>query len=240
MSARRAQASSVEPLSERREAFPHTMRTWLVRSLDDGPEGLDRARRHIMEVYAWPLAVYFQGSSFSVMGDSGDLVRGFFADRLSRPSFLKDWIASGRRLRHWLIVGFKHYLFEHSRAEYRATQGSSLERRDVPDEEPGPEREFRRACARSLVDQASMTAARLCAEEGLEEHWQVFTRHALAGVAYAEIASELAIDERRARVMSRTAANKFRAALRELLGWPGATHDDLEADIASLLEDLRS
>lgn len=225
-----------------REAFPQTMRTWLVSAVNDGPDGLERARRHIMEVYGWPLTVYVQGSSFNRLGDAEDLVRGFFADRLPRQEFLQGWVSSGRRLRFWLLTGLRHYLLEtihqdrrHSHAEL---PGDGVGLAESDDAEP--QRAFRKATARSIVAQAAACASGACAEEGLDEHWLVFSRHALGNILYADIARELSIEETRARVMSRTAANKFRAALRDLLAWPGSERDDLEADIAELLEDLRS
>lgn len=222
----------------RQDVFPATRRTWLLREMSQGGDGLALARGHVMETYAWPLSVYYRGSSFRTLGEADEVVHAFLADRLSRPAFLQDWADSGRPLRYWLITGFKHSLQERRRRERRDAHAA------LPEDSPEPaadgaERVFAREAARSVVARAAEAAADACAAAGLGEHWDIFRRHALGGAAYAAIAADLGVDERRARVMSRTAANKFRAALRQAIGWPGASDEDIEADIAALLEDLR-
>ena len=41
-------------------------------------------------------------------------------DRLERDGYLARWLQSGRPLRYWLIVGFKHFLLEESRRRKRS------------------------------------------------------------------------------------------------------------------------
>jgi len=39
------------------------------------------------------------GSSYRSVEEPADVVRGFMADRLSRPDFLDEWVDSGKKLR---------------------------------------------------------------------------------------------------------------------------------------------
>ncbi|MFZ9916527.1 MAG: hypothetical protein ACO3IB_14505, partial [Phycisphaerales bacterium] len=93
--------------------FPTTHATWLVTLVGDGADargaGASEARRHVMERYAAPLAVFVRGSSLARLGDADDLVNGFFAARLSDAAFLAAWSRSGMRLRRWLMNGMLFY-----------------------------------------------------------------------------------------------------------------------------------
>lgn len=222
--------------AQKPDAFPTTMRTWIGSKLDEGDEGRAKAFHHVMSVYAHPLKVYFRGCSMRFLGDADDLVQGFFADRLSREAFLDRWRESGRPLRYWLIVGFKHFLMEESR-RVRRGQASNL-----PDEmgssNDQPEDDYDRECALSLVREAMTKAQSQCAAAGFEDHWRIFIRHHLQGDSYADIASDEAIDTRRAAVMARTAANKLRAALRDLAGWDDAEPGEVDREVRELMEAL--
>lgn len=205
-----------------------------------GEEGASEAAHHVMEVYAWPLSVYYRGSTFRWLGEPEDMVRGFFADRLSREEFFERWLESGRRLRHWLIVAFKHYLYETARSRKRDARAGALE--GIGEPEGGSDHEslagFWRETARSVVARAMERAEERCREDGLEEHWNVFRRHTLDGASYAELERETGVSAARAAVMARTASNRFRSALREAVSWPGASESEVDAEIASLMEDL--
>ncbi len=227
--------------SSRPDHFPPTLRTWLCGVVGRGDEGIKEAARHVMDVYAWPLSVYFRGSTFRWLGEPDDVVRGFFADRLGREEFFERWLESDRRLRHWLIVAFKHYLFETSRArrrDGRVAGAGALEEPPSGDAHGESLQGFWREIARSVVGRAMDRAEASCAADKLEEHWVVFRRHMVDGASYAEIEKERGIPAARAAVMARTAGNRFRIALREGVAWPGASEGDIDQEIASLMEDL--
>ncbi len=225
--------------SHRPDHFPLTLWTWLRGVVARGDDGALEAARHVMEVYAWPLSVYFKGSSFRWLGDADDVVRGFFADRLSREEFFERWLESDRRLRHWLIVAFKHYLYETARAKRRDSRAGSMEGAHESAEPDGETlRGFWREMARSVVARAMDRAEASCAADGLMAHWVVFRRHMVDGASYSAIELETGTPPARAAVMARTACNRFRAALREGVAWPGANESDIDAEIASLMEDL--
>ncbi|MCA9309897.1 MAG: sigma-70 family RNA polymerase sigma factor [Phycisphaerales bacterium] len=222
-----------------RDVFPMTQRTWLGRALVRGSEGLSEANHHIMEVYAHPLKVYFLGSSFRSLGEPDDVVQGFFADRLAREGYLDRWIESDRPLRYWLIVGFKHFLFERSRELKRSARAQAL-----PDEigvdHDEPESRFHREAALAIASEAMRQAHDECERRGQGDHWNIFVRHYVDGLPYEAVGQEFGVTHRRAAVMARTASNRFRASLRELVSWNNAAAHDVDAEIRSLLETIES
>lgn len=218
------------------DAFPSTLVTWLSNRLREGDDGLLDAARHVMEVYAEPLRIYFMGSSFRSMGQADDLVGGFFADRLSRPNFLQRWIESGRPLRYWLIVGFKHFLYEQARLQRRHDAHTLSD--SVTGDDSGPIHIFDREVARALVAEASRRAEEHCLENKLSDHWRLFRRHVVDGLPFASIAPEFGVSPERAAVMARTAAHRFKRTLRELVAWEGAADEQIDQEIAHLMEAL--
>lgn len=217
------------------DVFPATRRTWLIERLGTGGMGLSEANRHVMAVYLQPLRVYFMGSSFSWLGEPDELVQSFLADRLERDGYLARWLQSGRPLRYWLIVGFKHFLLEESRRRKRSKSAP------LPADAPGtnacdPERAFTFECGRSIVAQALAAAESECRDSDLGDHWRIFLRHHLDGHDYSTISVEMGVEPQRAAVMARTAANRFRSSLRAILAWPGATREEIDDEIRTLLE----
>lgn len=223
------------PAKRKPDAFPSTQRTWLGDQLCRGEDGRLAACQHIMQVYAEPLGVYFKGSGFRSMGDASDHVNGFFADRLSRTDFLDRWQESGRPMRYWLIVGFKHFLYEEGRRQRRG---------ETPIENPdlhaaaSDDRQFDRACARALVAEALASARSACAKSGLETHFDLFEAHFVHSRAYADLEQEYGIEPKRAKVMVRTATGRFREALRQAVAWRQASDEQVDSDIADLMEAL--
>jgi len=218
------------------DVFPSTQYTLIDRMLQQGDEGRIKAAGHVMSVYLDPLRVYYHGSSFRSLGAGEDLVQGFFADRLSRDGFLAEWLSSSRQLRFWLITAFRHYLFEHIRRAKKHRGQAVAEWESEPESSPAAEIEFHRSVAMGLVRQAMELAAKACADSDLAEHWRVLVRHVVDGRSYDELRIEFGLDEKRFKVMARTAGNKFRAALRDLIRWRGASDEDLDAEILDLME----
>jgi len=228
--------SQSNPASQGGEVFPSTQVTWLGRALQDGDDGLRAAGEHVMRVYAHPLRVYLLGCSFRTLGEPDELVQGFFASRLSRQTYLHDWLRSGRPLRRWLIVGFLHYLHETARREKRWRAKVDGGRQATPN---GAEEAFHREAALAIVREAVRVAAERCEAAGQEEHWRIFVKHHLEGLAYDALPEEIAAAPRRASVMARTAASKLKAAMRELIAWPGASTDQIDAEIRALMEEIQ-
>jgi DNA-directed RNA polymerase specialized sigma24 family protein len=225
---------------EKTDVFPATASTWLAERLDEGAEGLASARSHVMDVYRFPLMVYIRGSSFRRLGEPDDLVAGFFADRLGRDDFLHQWIDSGRPLRRWLLVALKYFLLEQARSGKRSRMGSLGGEDWVAstsgDENPGVA--FNRETGKRLVAEAMRRTAEALEQEGMEAHWQIFVQHHVEGYAYEDICGAHGVDPRRAAVMARTAARRFRQALRDVVAWPGATETQVDAELQAIVEDV--
>lgn len=234
------------------DAFPTTV-AWLTGRVGQGPRGVDEANRHIMTIYAHPLKVYFLGCSLRWLGEPDDIVQGFFADRLSRPEFLNKWVASQRPLRFWLITGFKHYLMETTRSVQRSRAVASIDAgaggvggvgsgttsvsaNDVPDLDTSDQTPYDREVALGLVREATRRAQQSCLKDGLDKHWTVFVRHHVDGLPYERIAPDLGIDRARCAVMARTAATRYKAEVRALVAWEGATEEQIDREIRQLLE----
>lgn len=189
-----------------------------------------------MEVYAEPLRVYCNGHSLRWLGDPSDLVSGFFADRLSRPEFLGRWRESQRPLRFWLIVGFKHFLFEESRRRKRDDRVIS----EADLEIAGSDRAYEQSCALGLLRRALSDTEEECRRAGLAAHWEVFEMFHLREMTLGQIAETKGIDPPRASVMKRTAAKRFAESLRQMVSWDGASESEIDAEVAGLTEGLSS
>ncbi len=217
------------------DAFPSTRVTWLGKRLREGEKGVAAAREHIMRVYAEPLAIYLRGSSFRGLDEDEDLVQGFFASRLSKDGYLHEWAESGRPLRRWLLTGFRHYLHERVRQRQRFSSPPAVAPREA---EPAPAALFNRRVALSIVREAMLLAEERCRAGGFERHWIIFRLHAIEGLPYDKLPPEHREPPRRAATMARTASNRFKAALRELVGWPGASAEAVDREIQALMREL--
>ncbi len=226
------------------DAFPTTV-AWLGARVGEGALGVDEANRHIMTIYAHPLKVYFLGCTLRWVGEADDVVQGFFADRLSRSGFLAKWLASQRPLRFWLITGFKHYLMETAREVQKRRAMPSIDAgggttsvpaNEIPDLDAGDHRAFDREVALGLVREATSRAEQSCRADGLDKHWEVFVRHHVDGQPYERIAPDVGVDRARCAVMARTAATRYKAEVRALVAWDGATEEQIDREIRQLLE----
>ena len=102
--------------------FPSTHATWIAERVTqcfDGEANPAQARAardalndHVMRRYFEPLRAYAQGSGWRSLGESADLVNGFFASRLEQADYLLRWRDSGLPLRRWLMNGLLLHLHE--------------------------------------------------------------------------------------------------------------------------------
>lgn len=217
------------------DRFPTTLNTWLDRQLLNADQGRARINRHVMEVYAWPLTVYFRGTRDRWLGEPEEMVQGFLADRLDRPTFFSDWQKSGLRLRRWLINAFCFYIQEQKRKRRRDRQFATLVD-DEAAEEPAPHVAMDRAFVVAVVRQALADTQQLCREKGLENHLRIFLRHYYDGEPYQSVAMDFGVEPARAAVMARTATRHFKAVLRDLLSCDGAAPREIDREILSLME----
>ncbi|MEY3022467.1 MAG: hypothetical protein RIS86_1665, partial [Planctomycetota bacterium] len=219
-----------------------------------------RAELHarVMSRYATPLRAYVLGSSLRSLDDPDALVNGFFVTRLGREGYLASWRTSGLALRRWLVNGLLLHARERQRELRKAARdgatgaapptggcgncgcGSVCQGVGAADEEaalePAAFEEFERAWARALLSDACDVAQQELAAEGDGDAWEVFRRHNLDGLEYADIALQLRIAPAEARTRSRRASYRFERALRRLLADEGVAADDLDDELAWLLE----
>lgn len=217
------------------DVFPKTQVTWLRERIAGGDDGITQANRHVMSAYAHPLRVYILGSSFRRVAEPEELINGFFADRLARDGYLARWLESGRPLRLWLLTGFRHFMMEEIRRRGRASHAELSPEAHSHDEHDA-QAAYDAACKQVIVKEALNTAAERCRSKGLDRHWAVFLSHHVGGEAYDVIAARENVSAARAAVMARTATRTFREVLRELTAWPGATSEEIDHEIAGLLE----
>jgi DNA-directed RNA polymerase specialized sigma24 family protein len=230
---------SPQPAPATPDAFPSTRHTWIGEKLRQGRSGRDEVTQHIMALYAHPLAVFMAGSSFSSVGDPYEVVQDFFGDRLTKEGFLHNWLLSKRQLRHWLIVAFRHYLFERirerQRARDRSDQSATLESFTVA---PAVEHDYHRQIALAVVREALRMAEHSCSDAGCFEHWHVFVQHQYHDRSYSDLSRETGHDPSRLAVMSRTATHHLRNAVRRLVAWEGANDEEIDDEIKRLMETL--
>lgn len=219
--------------------FPTTHATWIAAQLARGDEGRAEVHDHLMRRYAAPLRAYVQGSSLRTVDDADALVNGFFVTRLSRADYLAKWRETSLPLRRWLVNGLLLHARERIREQRKATGACDGCGCSSPCEvglEPSAFESFERAWSRALLGDACSLAQRELVAEGDGDAWEVFRRHFLDGIEYADIGMQLRITAAEARNRARRASYRFERALRQLLEDEGVARDDLDEEIAWLME----
>ncbi|MFM7133892.1 MAG: hypothetical protein ACKO0W_06195 [Planctomycetota bacterium] len=231
----------------RGSAFPTTHGTFLATlvaesAADAGSDAGERARRHVMERYAGPLAVFVRGSSLRRLGEPDELVNGFLVARLSDAAFLAGWAASGMRLRRWLMNGILFYGQGVARDRMRASaRGASVDAAELDRRAAGgddAEIAFERAWALAVVREATARAEEELRDEGRADDFEIFRRHAVDGQPYARIAPELGRSAQQCAGATRLVAQRVRAKLAELFIEEGVPDAELDDEIARVREVL--
>ena len=223
--------------------FPTTHATWIAAQLSRGEAGRTEVHDHVMRRYAAPLRAYVLGSTLRTLDDADALVNGFFVSRLSRGDYLGKWQESALPLRRWLVNGLLLHARERMREMRKSAGGcegcacgTGCESVDAIGLEPSAFESFERAWSRALLGDACSLAQRELFAEGDGDAWEVFRRHYLDGLEYADIGLQLRITAAEARTRARRASYRFERALRKLLEDEGVARDDLDDEIAWLME----
>lgn len=220
--------------------FPSTHQTWILDRLGEGDRGASTLREHLMERYREPLLVYVRGSTLRTLGESDELVHGFFVHFLSREDSLTRWAESGTRLRRWMMNG----LVLHARG-VRRDAGRNRETRSLEaasgraSHEPTAEEAYESAWARSLLSDAATAVQAELVAEGRAAAWEVFSRHIIDGHAYAECCTPLGLSTDEGRTITRMVSIRIRRTLRELLlqeGTPEGSANEELRQLEGLLE----
>jgi len=232
--------------------FPSTHATWLAErvtlSVDPDTEpALARAARdelnaHVMSRYFAPLRAYAQGSGWRGLGESADLVNGFFASRLDRPDYLVQWRESGLPLRRWLMNGLLLHLHERARNERRASRRAELRdpgllERVVGDAEHAPddERAMDRAWAEAVVEAAVRETVQELERAGRAQAWATFRRHFVDGVAYDAIARDTGVPVKELKAHAKLVQRWLRAGIERVLQQDGVAAEAIEAETDRLV-----
>ncbi|MEY3027406.1 MAG: hypothetical protein RLZZ238_2303 [Planctomycetota bacterium] len=224
--------------------FPTTHATWIASQLARGADGRAVVHDHIMRRYAGPLRAYVEASSLRALDDADALVNGFFVTRLAREGYVANWQQSGLPLRRWLVNGLLLHARERQREMRKAARdgeggecgGCGCATPCEVGLEPSAFERFERAWSRALLGDACSLAERELVAEGDADAWEVFRRHFLDGMEYADIGLQLRITAAEARTRARRASYRFERALRQLLEDEGVARDDLDDEIAWLME----
>lgn len=223
--------------------FPTTRATWIASQLALGDTGRAAIADHVMRRYAEPLRAYVMGSSLRTLDDADALVNGFFVTRLAREGYIAKWQESALPLRRWLVNGLLLHARERQREMRKAARdgaggcdGCGCATPCEVGLEPSAFEKFERAWSRALLGDACSLAERELVAEGDGDAWEVFRRHFLDGIEYADIGMQLRISAAEARTRARRASHRFERALRQLLEDEGVARDDLDDEIAWLME----
>lgn len=225
----------------RPDAFPTTQLTTLVDELRalGGDARRVRLAETIMHRYAEPLAVYARGSSLREIAEPVDLVHGYLAHSLSDPTFLDRYLASGLRLRRWLMNGLLLHARGVARDRARAArrEGAALEAAPAASVASGPdsgaEAAFDRAWALALLSEACASVESALLAEGRDRAWTVFRRHAIDGRSYADLERELGLGRQQMADLVRVVTRRLRERVLGLLA------DEVRTSGGDVAEELR-
>jgi hypothetical protein len=95
---------------------------------------------------------------------------------------------------------------------------------------------FERAWAQAVIAEASQRAARASDAAGDADAWEIYRRTALEGAETAALARERGITTTDARTRAARAAARFDAALCDALREEGIAAEDLDDELAWLME----
>ena len=232
------------PISRPRvDHFPTTQLTTLLDELRTlhGDDQRARLAEMIMRRYAEPLAIYARGSSLRDIAEPDDLVHGFFAQALADHSFLDRYLASGMRLRRWLMNGLllhaRSVVRDRMRAQRR--EGASIEAASsaaiTANPESNAENAFDRAWALALLSEACASVEQALLAEGRDRAWMVFRRHAIDGRSYIDLERELGLGRQQMADLVRSVTRRLRARVVELLEDEGGDAPDQLREVVRLL-----
>ena len=233
------------------DAFPTTHRTWIVETLraalaSQDPEVRERSlselRAHVMQRYFEPLRIYVKGSSFRTMGESADLVNGFFASRLARDDYLARWVESALPLRRWLANGLVMHLRERSREgrvggkPVEVRDPSELEMLDLPAlHEPDAAMAMERSWAEAVVAGALNATLKGLEASRRQAAWEVFQQHFVEGQTYEAIAVRTGRSVLDLKADAKLVQRRLRAEVEQALRDDGVPESRLEEETDRLV-----
>jgi RNA polymerase sigma factor (sigma-70 family) len=181
--------------------------------------------------------------------DADDLTQRFFETVVLSGRLLTRADRQKGAFRPYLKQAIRNFLIDEHRRQARSVNPDV--RPDTLDEgwnaiatesTPGPDAELLRAWARSLVGIAVGRLETICAENGQEQHFQLFVHRYLSDPdnppSWRDVGAAFSLDEKIARSRADTAVRHFRVLLRNLvasdMGSEKGIDEELQAVIAVL------
>ncbi len=210
--------------------------------------------------YAQPLALYARASAVARIDDADAMVQRFCAQLRARTFVLNNWRTSGLPLRRWLLHEF--LMFARARlcelnsstsaqescnecggcaCASAATTPSNGETTCTTSNtalplEPHAFEHFERAWSHAMMEAACSTTQRALEAGGEAVAWSAFRLHFLEKMEYSALAQQVGITAASARSIARRAHECVEVALRQLLRDEGVVDEDIDDELAWMIE----
>jgi hypothetical protein len=221
------------------EYFPTTAYDELTPLIEAG-DPQRHASRHIMDRYYEPLQAYICGLPLRVLGEPDDLVRSFFASRLSRADYLRNWSASGLPLRRYLMNGISFHLRELLRERVRCKTLPIVDESILVSKSLRADELFERAWALSILSDACTASRDAMAADGRSNAWRIFDAHYLRGESFVALALREGVSPQRLAAEARFVIRRVERVLQSMLSDEGIPTTDLAAEVARIQGLLKS
>jgi len=181
--------------------------------------------------------------------DADDLTQRFFETVVLSGRLLMRADRQKGSFRPYLKQAIRNFLIDEHRREARSVNPDI--RPDAVDDgwnaiaaesAPGPDQELLRAWARSLVAMAVAQLETICAENGQEQHFQLFVHRYLADPdhppAWRDVGAAFGLDEKIARSRADTAVRHFRVLLRNLIASDMGAEKGIDEELQGVISVL--
>lgn len=180
---------------------------------------------------AEPVRAYLACARLAWIDDIGAFAARFAADR----DAMRAAAASGLLFRRGVVRALLSAVREARKSAGMCSGCDCAQPCETP-LDPQAFEAFERAWAGAVIAEASQRAARASHDENDADTWEIYRRTALEGAETAVLARERGITTTDARTRAARAAARFDAALREALYEEGIADEDLDDELAWLME----
>jgi DNA-directed RNA polymerase specialized sigma24 family protein len=224
-------------MSESERLFPErTAITFIEKLLEQSTAGVRQIGDLVVRDYMRGIHRAFQISKWRDFDEFEALFNEFFLDKVNSKEFYDKWLASGIKLRDWLVNGFMFFIRSECRRR-KKDKGNALPD-DFPADIPIAERRMAKALAREIAERAFSEAETLLRSKGFETHWKIFVAHILEGMGFRDIGERYGVTERQAHDMARTARLRYRMILQRIFRDHNVPPDQIDREIRDLLDDM--
>ena len=238
---------------DHRQQFATTHWSVVLAAGQDSSPTSRAALAQLCEVYWYPLYAYVRRQGHDA-ATSADLTQGFFASLLERQDLRKVQRERGR-FRSFLLASIKHFLINEWDRAGAAKRGGRVAHLSIdfsaadsryrlePYHERTPEAVFEKQWALTLLARVQEALRSESANaERLEQYdrLQIYLAGERQAATYQEVAEELGMSEGAVKVAVHRMRQRFREILREEIAHTVTSPDEIDGEIQSLFEALRS